>query len=130
MGCPLQPGPSPSCCSSRPPPRHHLLGSGTHSLTLASGSSPPPSRVPCPPSLAPSKLTTSLKVAVVQSLSRVRLFVTPRTAAPPASQSITISQSLLKLMSIDSATPSNHLMPCRPLLLLPSVSPSIGVFSL
>lgn len=54
------PGPCLSCCSSHPPPRHHLLGSGTHSLTLALGASPLPSLVPCPPSLAPPKLTTSL----------------------------------------------------------------------
>ena len=51
------------------------------------------------------------------------------TAAPQASQSITNSQSLLKLMSIKSVIPSNHLLPCRPLLLLPSVLPNIRVFS-
>ena len=68
-------------------------------------------------------------VVVVQSLSRVRLFATPWTAARQASLSITISWSLLKLMSIESAMPSNHLILCRPLLLLPSVFPSIRVFS-
>ena len=64
----------------------------------------------------------------VQSLSRVRLFATPWTAACQASQSITNSQSLLKHMSIESVMPSNYLF-CRPLLLLPSVFPSIRVFS-
>ena len=66
--------------------------------------------------------------AVVQLLSRVRLFVTPRTAACQASLSITISQSLLKLMSIESVMPSNHLILCHPLLLLPSIFPVIRVF--
>ena len=64
----------------------------------------------------------------VQSLSRVWLFATPRTAAHQASLSITDSQSLLKLMSIESVLPSNHLILCRPLL-LPSIFPSIRVFS-
>ena len=64
----------------------------------------------------------------VQSLSWVRLFVTPWTAAHQPSLSITNSQSLLKLMPIESVTPSNHLIFCRPLLLLPSVFPSIKVF--
>ena len=57
------------------------------------------------------------------------LFATPWTAARQASLSITNSQSLLKLMSIESVMPSNHLILCRPLLLLPSVFPSIRVFS-
>ena len=65
----------------------------------------------------------------VQSLSCVQLFVTPWTAACPASLSITKSQSLLKLMSIESVMPSNHLILCCPLLLLPSIFPSIRVFS-
>ena len=65
----------------------------------------------------------------VQSLSYVRLFATPWTAAHQASQSITNSQSSLKLMSIESVTPSNHLLLCRPLLLLPSIFPSVRVFS-
>ena len=63
------------------------------------------------------------------SVSRVQLFATPWSAAHQASLSITNSQSLLKLMSIESVMPSNHLMLCRPLLLLPSVFPSIRVFS-
>ena len=65
----------------------------------------------------------------VQSLSRVRLFVTPCAAAHQASLSITNSQSLLKLMSIESVMPSNHLILCHPLLLWPSIFPSIRVFS-
>ena len=62
------------------------------------------------------------------SLSRVQLFVTPWTAARQASVSITNSQSLLKLMSIESVMPSNHLILCHPLL-LPSIFPRIKVFS-
>ena len=65
----------------------------------------------------------------VQSLSSVPLFVTPRTAARQASSSITNSWSLPKLMSIESVMPSNHLILCCPLLLLPSIFPSIRVFS-
>ena len=65
----------------------------------------------------------------VQSLSRVQLFVTPQTAACQASPFITNSQSLLRLMSIESVMPSNHLILCRPLLLLPSILSSIRVFS-
>ena len=65
----------------------------------------------------------------VQSLSHVQLFVTPWTAAHQASLSSTSSRSLLKLMSIESVMPSNHLILCRPLLLLPSIFPSIRVFS-
>ena len=65
----------------------------------------------------------------VPSLSRVRLFATPWTAAHQASLSISNSQSLLKLMSIESVMPSNHLILCRPLLLPPAIFPSIRVFS-
>ena len=65
----------------------------------------------------------------VQSLSCVRLFATPWTAARQASLTITISRSLLKLMSIESVMPSNDLILCHPLLLLPSIFPSIRVFS-
>ena len=65
----------------------------------------------------------------VQLLSRVQLFVTPWSAACQASLSITNSWSLLKLMYIESVMPSNHLILCRPLLLLPSIFPSIRVFS-
>ena len=65
----------------------------------------------------------------VQLLSCVRLFAAPWTAAHQASLSITNSQSLLKLMSIELVTPSKHLILCRPLLLLSSIFPSIRVFS-
>ena len=65
---------------------------------------------------------------VVQRLSHVQLFATPWTAARQASLSFTISQSLLKLMSIEWMMPSNYLILCHPLLLLPSISPSIRVF--
>ena len=65
----------------------------------------------------------------VQSLSRVQLFVTPWTATCQAFMCITNTRSLLKLMSIESVMPSNHLIFCRPLHLLPSIFPSIRVFS-
>ena len=65
----------------------------------------------------------------ILSLSRVWLFATPWTTACQASLSITNSRSLLKLMSIESVMPSNHLILCRPLLFLPSIFPSIRVFS-
>ena len=65
----------------------------------------------------------------VQLLSRVRLFVTPWIAARQASLSITNSQRLLKLTSIESVMPSNHLILCHPLLLLPSIFPRVRVFS-
>ena len=65
----------------------------------------------------------------VQSLSHVRLFVTSLTVAHQGSLSIANSQSLLKLMSIESVMPSNHLILCHPLLLPPSIFPSIRVFS-
>ena len=71
----------------------------------------------------------SLSVPVaVQPLSRVRLFATPQTAARQAFLSITNSRSLLKLTSVDSVMPSDHLMLCHPLLLLPSIFPSIKGF--
>ena len=66
---------------------------------------------------------------VAQSLGQVRLFVSPWIAACQASLSFIISWSLLKLMSIESVMPSNHLILCHPLCLLPSVFPSIRVFS-
>ena len=71
----------------------------------------------------------SVQFSSVQSLSRVWLFATPWTAAGQASLSITNSQSSLKLMSIKSVMPSSHLILCRPLLLLPPITPSIRVFS-
>ena len=69
-----------------------------------------------------------LQFSSVQLLSRVLLFVTPWITERQASLSITNSQSLLKLMSIESVTPSIHLILCRPLLLLPPIPPSIRVF--
>ena len=76
-----------------------------------------------------SIMESALRFSSVQSLSRVRLFATPWTAARQASLSITNSRSSPKLMSIESVMPSNHLILCRPLLLLPSIFPSIKVFS-
>ena len=70
----------------------------------------------------------TLLLSLVQSLNCVWLFVIPWTAAHQASLSVTKSWSLLKLMSIDSVMPSNHLIHCGPLLLLPSIFPSISVF--
>ena len=70
-----------------------------------------------------------IQFSSVQSLSCVQIFVTPWSAALQSSLSITNSWSLLKLMSIESVMPSHHLIPCHPLLLLPSIFPSIRVFS-
>ena len=74
-------------------------------------------------------VTYGCEFSSVQSLSHVRLFAIPWTAARQASLSITNSQSSLKLMSIESVMWSNHLILCRPLLLLPSIFPSNRVFS-
>ena len=68
-------------------------------------------------------------LVVIQSLSHVQFFATPWTAEFQAFLSFTIFWSLLKLMSIESVMPSNHLILCGPLLLLPSIFPSIRVFS-
>ena len=70
-----------------------------------------------------------LLLLLLSHFSRVRLLATPGTAACQASLSITNSRSLPKLMSIESVMPSNHLILCHPLLLLPSIFPSIRVFS-
>ena len=75
------------------------------------------------------EMSTNSQFSSVQSLSCVRLSATPWTAAHQASQSITNSRSLPKLVSIESLMPSNHLILCHPLLLLPSIFPSIRVFS-
>ena len=77
----------------------------------------------------PGKPHWFLQFSSVQSLSRVWLFATSWIAACQASLSITISQSSLKLTSIESVMPSSHLILCRPLLLLPPIPPSIRVFS-
>ena len=66
---------------------------------------------------------------IVQLLSHVQLYATPMTAAPQASLPSTVSWSFFKLMSIESVMPSNHLILCHPLLLLPSIFPSIRVLS-
>ena len=77
----------------------------------------------------PSRELSPLFGGGVQSLHHVQLFVTPWTAACQASLPFTISQSLFKLMPIESMMPSNHLILCHTLLLLPSIMPSIRVFS-
>ena len=77
----------------------------------------------------PKPKVISVQFSSVQSLSHVRLFVTPWIAARQASLSITNSRSSLRLTSIDSVMPSTHLILCRPLLLLPTIPPSIRVFS-
>ena len=74
-------------------------------------------------------IISSVQFSSVQLLSCVQLFATPWTAALQASLSITNSWSLLILMSIESMMPSNHIILCHPLLLLPSIFPSIRVFS-
>ena len=94
---------------------HNLLLSAQHSTATLSG-------IPIPTYFQFSKFS-------VQSLSRVRLFATPWTAALQASLSITNSRSLLKLVSVESVMPSSHLILCRPLLLPPSIFPSIRLFS-
>ena len=79
--------------------------------------------------ISPFLIIFFVSLCSVQSLSRVQLFATLWTAACQASLSITNSQSLLKLMSNESVMQSNHLILCCPLLLLPSIFPSIRVFS-
>ena len=74
------------------------------------------------------RLKVSVQFSSVQSFSHVRLFATPETAAHQASLSITNSWSLLKFMCIELVVPSNHLILCFPLLLLPSLFPSIRSF--
>ena len=90
-------------------------------------------REPPPSGLSPGAVSCWSEVltpgfVVVQSFSGVCLFVTPWIAAPQAALSFTISGSLLKPMSIKSVTPSNHLILCQPLLLPPSIFPSIKIF--
>ena len=79
------------------------------------------------PALAGGSLPLTPPV-IVQLLSHVQLFATPRSIAPQSSLSFPISQNLLKLTSTESVMPSNHLVLCHPLLLPPSVFPSIRVF--
>ena len=78
----------------------------------------------------PNQLSSNIQFSSVQTLSRVWLFVTPWIAECQASLSITSSQSLLKLMSIESVMPSNHLVLCRPLLLPPQSFPASGSFQM
>ena len=75
-------------------------------------------------------IPSKYSIVVVQSLSHVQLFINPWTATHQASLSFTISWSWLRFMSIESMMPSNHLILCCPLLLLPSIVPSIRVFSI
>ena len=98
-----------------------------HSMCLCAASSVTSDSVQ-PYGLLPARLPVH-QFSSVQSFSHVRLFVTPWTSACQAYLSITNSQSLLKLMSIESVMSSNYLILCHPLLLLPSVFPSIKVFS-
>ena len=79
--------------------------------------------------LSTLNITLILLHFIVQSLNRVQLVATPWTAAHQAFLSFTVFQSLLKFMSIESVMPSNHLILCHPLLLLPSVFPNIRIFS-
>ena len=82
----------------------------------------------CQKFLFPETKCTGFAV-VIHLFSHVQLFVTPWTAAQQASMSFSISQSLLKLMSTESMMPSNHSILCCPLLLLPSIFPSMSIFS-
>ena len=100
----------PSLSGSLPSPEPHLVA--LHLLKKKAGGA-----------------TKCISIQLIQSLSCVRLLVTPWTAAHQASLSITHCQSLLKIMAIESVMPSNHLIVCCPLLLLPSTFPSIRVFS-
>ena len=84
---------------------------------------------PAPP-FHPSRLFFTYHFSSVQPLSHIQLFVTLWTAAHQASLSITNAWSVLKLMSTESVMPSNHLILCYPFLLLPSIFPSIRVFSI
>ena len=111
----------------------NALSNPRFSHSLRTQSSPLQRCVPRPPGLNLSSPTLlpplTFSVQLVPSLSRVRLFAAPWTAAPQASLSVTNSCSSLRLMSIESVMPSNHLILCRPLLLPPSIFPNIRVFS-
>jgi len=109
-------------CSTPDFPVLHYPGACSNSCPLSQW---------CYPTISSSGIPFSCPQSVfssVQSLSRVRLFATPWTIAHQASLSIANSQSLLKLMSIESVMPSNRLILCHPLLFLPSIFPSIRVF--
>ena len=108
-----------------------MWNSHTHYEPLTSKYKTFPAPHRCSPLLLFSQLATApfTPFSSFQSLSCVQLFATPWTAACQASVPITNSWSLLKLMSIESVMPSNHPILCFPLLLLPSIFPSIRVFS-
>ena len=115
---------------SKPPGKPKNIGVG--SLSLSPRDLPNPGIEPGSLALQVDSLSADLpsfQISSVQSLSRVRLFVTPWIAARQASLSITNYWSLLKLMSIESVMPSSHLILCHPLLLLPPIPPRIRVFS-
>ena len=135
-------GGTPRTSLIMPNQRYHQLSA---SGTVSEVPGPSPSSSLCPCSLGNGSFILRFQLWVtqyplfffsflqkyfsfVQSLSRVRLFVTPWTAAHQASLSITNSQSLLKLTSIKLVMPSNHLILCCPLFPLPSIFPSIRVF--
>ena len=120
-----------------PGPRRPSPWAFSHARGVCQATVPRP---PGAPSKAPGRASVQAALALayfscnkffssVQSLSRVRLFATPWTVARQASLSITNSRRRLKLMSIESVMPSNHLILCNPLLLLPSLFPNIRVFS-
>ena len=111
---------------------HQLRMPSACSVSVVSHSLRPhgpwPTRLLCPWGFPGKDTGVGCHLVVVQSLSHVRLFVTSWTAACQASLFITVSWSLLKLMSIESVMPSNHLILCHTLLLLPSIFPSNKVF--
>ena len=121
--CPNEHGMRSPCRSFflAPPCLSHSAAGSVHVLVWLALTFTPPKGNLQPPE-------GKLVLSSVQSLSHIWLFATPWTAACQASLSITNSQSLLKLMSIESVMPSNHLILCHPLLLLPSIFPSIRVF--
>ena len=103
------------------------IGEECSALSLPSGG--PEAISGAPTTILLFSFVLFFRAILVQSLSHVRLFVTPWTAARQASLSITSSWSLLKFMSIELVIPSNHLILCCPLFLLPSIFPSIRIFS-
>ena len=127
-------------CSTPGLPVHHQLPEFTQTHVHWVGDAIQPSHslpsLPLPPSIFPASgsfqmnhFFISIQFSLDQSLSHVRLFPTLWIAACQASLSITNSWNLLKLMSIESVMPSNHLILCHPLLLLPSIFPRIRIFS-
>ena len=130
------PAPAPPCADLD---LHYLALRGGSSLNHGEISVTPGIHTPKSPQPAPYfnpvghlqgfRLLVNTPFSSVQLLSCVQLFTTPWTAAHQPSLSMANSQSLLKLMSIESVMPSNHLIFCRPLLFPPSVFPSIRVFS-